>query len=32
VADDQIDQRFQIISAEEVVPLLMNAQGTLQLT
>ncbi len=32
VADDQIDQRFEIISAEEVVPLLMNAQGTLQLT
>lgn len=31
VADEEIDARFAVISADDVVPLLMNAQGALQL-
>lgn len=31
VAEDAIDERFKVISADDVVPLLMNAKGTLQL-
>lgn len=32
VAEDEIDSRFVVISADDVVPLIMNAQGSLQLT
>jgi tRNA 2-thiouridine synthesizing protein D len=32
VGDDEVDGRMQVISAEEVVPLLMGAKGSLQLT
>ena len=32
VAEDEIDERMQVITAEEVVPMLMGAKGSLQLT
>ncbi len=32
VAEEEIDPRFTVISAPEVIPMLMNAKGSLQLT
>lgn len=32
VGEDEIDSRFEVITADDVVDLLMNAKGTLQLT
>ncbi|HBR97917.1 MAG TPA: sulfur reduction protein DsrE [Gammaproteobacteria bacterium] len=32
VAETEIDPRFLVINADEVVPLIMNAKGSLQLT
>ncbi len=32
VGEDAIDPRFEVISADQVVELMMNAKGTLQLT
>lgn len=31
VADDEVDARYEVISADDVIQLLMNAQGSLQL-